>query len=64
MGDYLPKVQVVYYFQVVRYLNFQTLAKPAFDWSKQKPWVVSTCRIHVTNIKIFKIPLLTNQPFC
>jgi len=61
---------VVYTFRC-RCSNFQNSAKPAFDWLEKpaklasgwlekKSRVVSTCRIHVMNIKIFKILLLKN----
>jgi len=61
---------VVYTFRC-RCSNFQTPAKPAFNWLEKpaklasgwlekKSRAVSTCRIHVTNIKIFKILLSTN----
>ena len=49
-----------YKWSILSVFEFSNFAKPAFNWSKQKTRAVSTCRIHVTNIKIFKIPLLIN----
>ena len=51
-GNLLTRGTSGLYFQV---FEFSKPAKPAFNWSKKKSRAVSTCRIHVTNIKIFKI---------
>ena len=51
-------IDLRYEWSILSGSNFQTLAKPAYDWLDKKERAVSCGRIHVTNIKISRTSIV------